>query len=74
MAPLKLPEVPEIFGNNVVVSKEVWNTLIQYVNLMQRTINVQANEILLLNTRMSKTEQNVATLAKALGGIYDANS
>jgi len=71
---LKLPEVPELSGNNVVVSKDVWNALVQYINLMQRTINVQANEVLLLNTRTSKLEQNVATLAKALGGIYDANS
>lgn len=74
MIEFKVPEVPELPGGNVIVSKKVWNDVLSYIRDLQRALNNQANELVLQSQRISKVESNSAELAKALGGIYDALS
>lgn len=72
MSELHLPAIPELLGNAVIVQKDVWNTLVQYISQMQKVINNQANTLELLGVRVSNVESANANLAKALlGGVYN---
>lgn len=72
MPELHLPAIPELLGNAVIVQKDVWNTLVQYISQMQKVINNQANTLELLGVRVSNVESANANLAKALlGGVYN---
>mgnify|MGYP003458911708 CR=1 FL=1 len=74
MDKLKLPEVPEIIGGNVIVPKTVWEGLVRYISLMQKTINAQSEELAKQSNRIQKVESAAVELAKAVGGIYNALS
>lgn len=72
MPELHLPAIPELLGNAVIVQKDVWDTLVNYIRSMQKVINNQAECIASLGTRTKTLEANNAELAKALlGGIYN---
>ena len=72
MSELRLPDVPEVIGNNVIVKKEVWDALVRYLVTVQNTVNAQAAAIESIERRVSQSEKNNAELAKAvLGGLYN---
>lgn len=71
MLKLYLPPVPPLTGGNVIVSKDVWVELIRYIESMQTVINTQAETITKLSKDISKSKENIAEIAKAVGGLYN---
>lgn len=71
MLKIYLPPVPPITGGNVIVPKDVWASLVQYLNTMQEVINAQAEVITQHSKDISKSKENIAEIAKAVGGLYD---
>jgi hypothetical protein len=71
MLKLYLPPVPPLTGGNVIVSKDVWVSLIQYIESMQTVINAQAEAITKLSKDNAESKKHIAEIAKAVGGLYN---
>lgn len=71
MMKLYLPSVPPIVGGNVVIPNETWKRLVDYIDTMHDVINAQADKIVSLNNDISRANENIKTLAKAVEGVYN---
>lgn len=71
MQELKVPQLPEVLGNNVMLPNDVWKTLVEYLNTTRAAVNAQANSIEFLTSEILKLRKDVRTLAEILGGMYD---
>ena len=71
MLKLFLPSVPPLAGGNVIIPNETWKLLVEYIDVMHDVINAQADKIVSLNNDISRANENIKTLAKAVEGVYD---
>lgn len=73
MLPLKLPEVPEILGSNVIVPKQLWETIVNYLEEMRKVVNAQADTLNEVSKKANLAIKNTETLAEALEDLYHEN-
>lgn len=71
MDKLYLKPVPSLTGNNVIVPKEVWTALVRYLDEVHTAVNNQASEIVKLTNDVATSNKNIATIARAVGGLYN---
>lgn len=78
---LKLPALPELNAGYIVVQKEAWTTLTEYVRLQTSTINALTDTVKSLenlcnlravatDNRLQRLEHELAEIAQALEGVY----
>lgn len=78
---LRLPELPELTAGYLVVQKEAWKTLTDYIKAQTSTINalidvveslakLQDIRATAVNTQVKTLGNEVADIAKALEGAY----
>lgn len=70
MLPLKLPEVPEILGSNVIVPKQLWESIVNYLEEVRKVINAQADTLNEVSKKANLAIKNTETLAEALEDLY----
>jgi hypothetical protein len=73
MLPLKLPEVPEILGSNVIVPKQLWETIVNYLEEVRKVVNAQADTLNEVSKKANLAIKNTETLAEALEDLYHEN-
>jgi hypothetical protein len=73
MLPLKLPGVPEILGNNVIVPKQLWETIVNYLEEVRKVVNAQADTLNEVSKKANLAIKNTETLAEALEDLYHEN-
>lgn len=78
---LRLPELPELTAGYLVVQKEAWKTLTDYIKAQTSTINALIDTVESLaklhdiratatNSQIKTLGSEVADIAKALEGAY----
>ena len=68
---LKLPALPTMNGaSTVMVSDEVWKTLVKYVQSLGDIARAQQERLCALEETAHKNAQQIALLAKTLKEVY----
>lgn len=71
MSDLRLPSLPPVVGGNVIVSNEAWTALVKYLRTVQTVVNSQSAQLAEITKELSQCRAHIATIAEALGGIYN---
>lgn len=72
MNPIKLPELAPMVSDEILaVPKNIFNTLVAYVNSLTDVVNTQSVLIKELSTELTTCRRDIANIAKILEDIYD---
>jgi hypothetical protein len=71
MVRLYVKKLPPVHGGNVILSKESWDELVEYLSHLATVVNEQAKVIAKLLDKTGTNTNDIKLLAEIVGGIYD---